>query len=110
MDELLQLPGGFLIDIHVAGVEEVQQLLHNGSPHVRHDDGEILGPTGQLNEHAPQERGNCGQDDSMSEQLAIIALQCHVGEESVLFTKTRDGDDVAVVTLEGHHSFSCRHL
>jgi len=103
VDQLLQLPGGFLLNIHVASVEEVQQLLHNGSPHVRHNDGEVLGATGQLNEHASQKGGNGRQDNPVSEELAIVTLQGDVGEEPVLLAKSGNGDDVAVVTLEGDH-------
>jgi len=103
VDQLLQLPGGFLLNIHVASVEEVKQLLHNGSPHVRHNDGEVLGATGQLNEHASQKGGNGRQDNPVSEELAIVTLQGDVGEEPVLLAKSGNGDDVAVVTLEGDH-------
>ena len=45
----------------------------------------------------------------MREQLAIVALQRDVGEEPVLFAQSGNGDDVAVVTLEGDNPFPCRH-
>jgi len=105
VDKLLQLPCGLLLHIHVASVEKVKQLLHNGSPHVRHDDGEVLGATRQLNEHTSQERGDCSKDNPVGEQLAIVTLQGDVREEPVLLAKSGNGDNVAVVTLEGHHPF-----
>ena len=87
--------------LHDPGVEEVQELLDNLLPDVRHHDSGLAAVTigGVHLEHVAEERGDGGQHDLVGQQLPVIAEDRHVSEQPVLLAQLGDGDDVAVVTL-----------
>ena len=50
-----------------------------------------------------------GQHDAVRHQLPIVAEDRHVREEAVLLAQLGDGDQVAVVALEGDHAVPRGH-
>ena len=87
-------------------------MLDNLPSDIGHDDGGLAVVAGagvHGVQHVAEEGRHRGEDDLVGQQLPVVAEDRHVREQAVGLTQLRDGDDVAVMTIEGHHSIPSSH-